>query len=338
MAITMDDIAREAKVSVSTVSRVINNTKPVSPELRERVYAIIEKNHFKPNELAQGLATNRTNMIGIVVPDISNSVFGMLTKGINSVCSKRGYTIIVCESGGLPAEELRLLEVLEDKKISGVLFAGIDVNQVLADAMLEKSYPVVLVTQEAAIGDGIIDTVVHDNVKAVYDAVHFLISNGHERIAYIGGPRYDFSSGKKRLKGYMVALEEAGIELIDSYIEQGEFSYQFGYEGMKKMYEENNILPTAIVTGSDVIATGAIQFLKSVSVKIPEEMSVMGFDDLDFITYFKPELSTVRISYFEEGVKAAKELIKLIDGSKERPKTHYVPHKIIRRSTIKQLK
>lgn len=338
MAITMDDIAREAKVSVSTVSRVINNTKPVSPELRERVYAIIEKNHFKPNELAQGLATNRTNMIGIVVPDISNSVFGMLTKGINSVCSKRGYTIIVCESGGLPAEELRLLEVLEDKKISGVLFAGIDVNQILADAMLEKSYPVVLVTQEASIGDGIIDTVVHDNVKAVYDAVHFLISNGHERIAYIGGPRYDFSSGKKRLKGYKLALEEAGIELIDSYIEQGEFSYQFGYEGMKKMYEENNVLPTAIVTGSDVIATGAIQFLKSVSVKIPEEISVMGFDDLDFITYFKPELSTVRISYFEEGEKAAKELIKLIDGSKEMPKTHYVPHKIIRRSTIKQLK
>lgn len=338
MAITMDDIAREAKVSVSTVSRVINNTKPVSQELRERVFSIIEKNNFKPNVLAQGLATNKTNMIGVVVPDISNSVFGMLIKGINSICSKRGYTIIVCESGGKHEEELRLLEVLEDKKISGVLFAGIDVNKVLTSAMRQKSYPIVLVTQEASEGDGIIDTVVHDNVKAVYDAVQFLIQSGHKKIAYIGGPKHDYSSGKKRLKGYKQALEDSEIEIVESFIEQGEFSYQFGYEGMKKMYEENHILPTAIVTGSDVIATGAIQFLKSVSVEVPEDISVMGFDDLDFITYFKPELSTVRIAYFEEGEKAAGELIKLIDGSTQKPKTHYVPHKIIRRSTVKLIK
>jgi len=335
MAITIADIAKEAGVSISTVSRVMNNTKPVSPELRDRVYKIIEKNNFKPNALAQGLITKKTNMVGVVVPDISNPVFGALTKGINSVCTRKGYTIMVCESGGEHEREMKLLDVLEDKQTDGVLFAGVDVNQDLVDAMLKKQYPVVLVTQESAAGENIIDTVTHDNLQAVCDAVHFLIDNGHERIAYLGGPKHDFSSGKKRLKGYRQALSEAGIAVPDSYIEQGEFSFQSGYDRMKRLYEENSILPTAVVAGSDLIAIGGIQFLTSVGVSVPDDISVIGFDDLDFATYFRPELSTVRIPYFEEGEKAARELIKLMSGEKVESATQYVPHKIIRRGTIK---
>ncbi len=335
MTITIADIAREAGVSISTVSRVMNNTKPVSSELRERVYHTIEKNHFKPNALAQGLITKKTNTVGIVVPDISNPVFGALTKGINSVCTKKGYTIMVCESGGEQEQEMKLLDVLEDKQTDGVLFAGVSVNQVLIDAMLKKQYPVVLVTQESAAGENVIDTATHDNVKAFYDATKFLLNNGHERIAYLGGPSHDFSSGRKRLKGYLKALEEAGINVPDSYIEQGEFTFQSGYAGMKRIYEENNVLPTAVVAGSDLIAIGGVQFLNSVGVSVPEEMSIIGFDDLDFATYFRPELSTVRIPYYAEGQKAAKELIKLMMGCKEDAATHYVSHKIIRRGTTK---
>lgn len=335
MAVTIADIAREAGVSISTVSRVMNNTKPVSPELRERVYEIIEKNNFKPNALAQGLITKKTNTVGVVIPDISNPVFGALTKGINSVCTKKGYTIMVCESGGEQEQEMKLLDVLEDKQTDGVLFAGVDVNQVLVDAMLKKPYPVVLVTQESAVEENVIDTVTHDNVRAVYDATKFLLDNGHERVAYLGGPKHDFSSGKKRLKGYRMALEEAGITVPDSYIEQGEFTFQSGYEGMKRLYEENNILPTAVVAGSDLIAIGGIQFLNSVGVSVPDEISVIGFDDLDFATCLRPELSTVRIPYYAEGEKAAKELIKFMTGSKEKAATHYVPHKIIRRGTTR---
>lgn len=335
MAVTIADIAKEAGVSISTVSRVMNHTKPVSPELRERVYKIIEKNNFKPNALAQGLITKKTNTVGVIVPDISNPVFGALTKGINSVCAKKGYSLMVCESGGELEKELKLLDVLDDKQTDGVLFAGVDVNQELVDAMLKKHYPVVLVTQESSVGDHVIGTVTHDNVQAVYDAVKFLMDNGHTRIAYLGGPKHDFSSGKKRIKGYKMALEEGGITVPDSYMEQGEFSFQFGYEGMKRLYEENNILPTAVVAGSDLIAIGAVQFLNSVGVPVPEEMSVIGFDDMDFATYFRPELSTVRIPYFAEGELAARELIKRMCGEEEEITTHYVPHKIIRRGTTR---
>ncbi len=133
------------------------------------------------------------------------------------------------------------------------------------------------------------------------------------------------------------ALEEAGIEVKDSYIAQGDFSFEAGYQGMKKLYEENSKLPTAVVTGSDVIAVGAIQYLDNMRVKIPDDISIMGFDDSEFATYIKPELSTVRISYYDEGVKAAEMLRELMDGSTEAPMKEYVPHKIIRRSTTKSL-
>lgn len=153
----------------------------------------------------------------------------------------------------------------------------------------------------------------------------------------ISALKNDFSSGKKRVIGYKKALEEAGIEVKDSYIAQGDFSFEAGYQGMKKLYEENSKLPTAVVTGSDVIAVGAIQYLDNMRVKIPDDISIMGFDDSEFATYIKPELSTVRISYYDEGVKAAEMLRELMDGSTEAPMKEYVPHKIIRRSTTKNL-
>lgn len=337
MAVTIEDIAREAGVSIATVSRVINKTKPVSAELRDRVYEVIEKNHFKPNSLAQGLITKKTNTIGIIVPDISNAVFGKLTKGINSVFAQEGYTVVLCESQGELEKELKLLGILEEKQIEGLLFAGVDVNHTLVERMRKRNYPVVLVTQEASEDEEAVHTVIHNNVEAMYDAVKFLLDNGHERIAYLGGSKNDFSSGKKRVIGYKKALEEAGIEVKDSYIAQGDFSFEAGYQGMKKLYEENSKLPTAVVTGSDVIAVGAIQYLDNMRVKIPDDISIMGFDDSEFATYIKPELSTVRIFYYDEGVKAAEMLRELMDGSTEAPMKEYVPHKIIRRSTTKNL-
>ncbi len=337
MAITIEDIAREAGVSIATVSRVINKTKPVSAALRERVYEVIERNNFKPNSLAQGLITKKTNTIGIIVPDISNAVFGKLTKGINHIFAKQGYTVILCESQGRLENELKLLDVLEEKQIEGLLFAGVDVNHTLVKTMMEKSYPVVLMTQEASEDEGVLNTVIHNNVEAVYDAVKFLMDNGHTRIAYLGGPQNDYSSGKKRLKGYRRALEEVGIPVRESYIGQGEFSFAFGYEGMKRIYEENSQLPTAVVTGSDVIAVGAIQYLDNMKVRVPEDISVIGFDDSEFATYIRPELSTVRISYYDEGEKAAMMLSRLMNEEKNVPVIEYVPHKIIRRSTTRSL-
>ncbi|MDR4945225.1 LacI family DNA-binding transcriptional regulator [Neobacillus cucumis] len=338
MSITIQDIAKEAQVSISTVSRVINDSKTVSPELKKRVLEVIKRRDFKPNSLARGLITNKTNIIGIIVPDISNPVFGALTKGINNVCEQKNYTLMVCESGGKQEKEIELLKILEDKKIDGVLFAGVDVNTRLIGEMKKKEYPVVLVTQEASDGEELLYTVVHDNVQATYDAVSFLIENGHEKIAFIGGPENDYSSGQKRLKGFQLALKENEIVIPDSYIEHGDFSFDSGYNCMKKLYEENLILPTAVMCCNDVMAIGAIRFLISAKVSVPNDISILGFDDSEMGKYFSPELTTVRISYFDEGVKAAKTVFKLLSNKNQTiPKTQFVSHKIIRRNSVHRI-
>lgn len=338
MSVTIQDIAREANVSVATVSRVINNSKPVSPELKKRVNDVIQKRNFKPNALARGLITKQTNSIGIIVPDISNPVFGALTRGINSFCQQKDYILMVCESGGQQDKEIELLDVLADKKVDGVLFAGVDINATLVEAMNSKAYPVVLVTQEEAAEEGAVYTVIHDNWQAMYDATCFLIDHGHSRIAFIGGPENDYSSGMKRLKGYQAAMKENGIEVPASYIEHGNFTFESGYDCMRKLYEENNTLPTAVMACNDLMAIGAIRFLKQAKVSVPNDISIIGFDDLEIGKYFSPELTTVRISYFEEGLKAVKTLFKLVQNKHQIiPKVQFIPHKIIRRNSVRKL-
>lgn len=334
---TIRDIAKKANVSVATVSRVINQSKSVSPEIEQRVRAIIKESGFQPNSMAKGLVTKQSKMIGLIIPDISNTVFGALTKGINSVCQKEGYTLMVCESGGTKENELALLEVLSSKSIDGLLFAGVDVDDSLVSLMKAKDFPVLLVTQEASGQTGQLPTVAHDNIQAVYEAVTFLINNGHRRIAFIGGRKDDYSSGKKRLIGYQKALEENAIQVPDAYIEYGEFSFESGNRCMKKIYEENEVLPTAVMACSDLIAFGAIQFLRTVQIPVPDEISVMGFDDLELTQYFAPALSTVRISYFDEGAQAAKTLFEQMNAEKVSLEPIYLPHKIIRRSSTKRI-
>jgi LacI family transcriptional regulator len=334
MAITIEDIARDAGVSIATVSRVMNGTKSVSLELQDRVLKVIKQNNFRPNTLARGLITNQTFTIGVIISDIGNPVFGALTKGINRVCQDRNYTVIICESDGKQEKELALLQKLSEQRIDGLLFAGVNVSESLAQTMLEMDYPTVLVTQEEYGGMKHLPTVVHYNAQAIQDAVDFLASSGHSRIAFIGGPENDFSSGIKRLEGYRSALKDIGIKPLDSYVEHGSFTFESGFECMKRIYEENRDLPTAVMVCSDLMAIGAMQFARSMGVSVPEELSVMGFDDSDLAMYSTPALSTVRVSYQDEGVAAAEELFRRIDGGDRRPTIRHIPHKVIRRSSV----
>lgn len=336
-SMTIQDIAREAGVSIATVSRVINGTKEVSPELKKRVDEVIERNNFKPNPIARGLVMKKTHTIGFVVTDISNAVIGALSKGISRVCEEMGYSLMVFESGGSREKETKLLDLMEEKTVDGVLFAGVNVDESFSKVLRAKNYPIVLVTQESSDPSVEFHTVIHDSEKAAFDAVQFLIDNGHSRIAFIGGPRHDYSNVEKRRWGYDRALKENHLEQTESYIEFGDFSFQSGFACMKKIYEENALLPTAVLACSDTMALGAVKYLQQSRIHVPEEISVMGFDDMDLAVYSSPELSTVRISYFDEGVQAAKMLLSLIKKKKNIPLTIHVDHKIIRRQSVARI-
>ncbi len=334
MAITIEDIAREAEVSIATVSRVMNGTKTVSPALKERVLKVIKRNSFRPNTLARGLITNKTFTLGVIVCDIGNPVFGALTKGINHVCQDHSYTVVICESDGRMEKELALIQKLSEQRIDGLLFAGVEVGPELTGRMLAMDFPTVLVTQEEFGGMRRLPTVVHDSEQAVRDAVLFLASLGHRRIAFIGGPENDYSSGVKRLAGYRAALRGLDIEPPDSYVERGDFTFESGYDCMRRIHEENRDLPTAVMACSDLMAIGAMQCARAMGVQVPEELSVMGFDDSQLAICATPALSTVRVSYFDEGVAAAEELFARIDSGNRQPAIHHIPHKVIRRASV----
>ena len=338
MAVTIEDIANEAKVSIATVSRVINDTKAVSPELKQRVLDAVERNRFKPNTFAKGLATDKSNIIGVIVRDVSNSVISTSIKGINRVCQKKGFTVMICESDGDRKKEKMLLERMQEQRASGVLLAGVNIDSDLVDWMLDLDFPVVLLTQQASDGKTKINTVIHDNKKAVIDAVEFLAANGHKRIAYISGPKEDYSSGALRLQGFCEAVEKLGLEIPESYITIGDFSYDSGVKAMQRIYEESMVLPTAVLACCDMTAVGAQACIAKFGMKVPEDISVMGIDDSEVSMYVTPALSTVRIPYYDEGKKAAEELFSLIENEeKTTEKLTYVPHKIIRRFSVKKI-
>lgn len=339
MAITIDDIAKEANVSIATVSRVINGSKTVSPELRSRVMEAVQRNHFRPNTFARALMTNKSNIIGIIVTDISNPVISSLVKGIHQICQEKDFTVMICESGGNKESEKKLLYRMEEQHSTGVLLAGVDIDPEGVRTMLGLSYPVVLVTQEANDGKNAVTTVIHDNVAAVADAVRFLYANGHRRIAFIGGPERDYSNGIKRLAGFRKAAEELSLDIPGSYILHGNFSYESGFDCMRRLYEENTELPTAVMACSDLMAIGAISCAERLGLRVPDDLSIMGFDDSDLARYFHPALTTVRIPYFDEGKTAANVLFDLVEsGEKTKASITHIPYKVIRRFTVKDIR
>ena len=340
MSVTIHDIAHEAQVSISTVSRVINNSKEVSPGIKKRVHTVIEKHNFKPNQIARSLVTRKTGMVAFIVSNISNAVFGALTKGIESVCQQWDYTLIVCESGGTFENEVKLLRALSNRQIDGLLFAGVNVHQSLVHEIKSQGYSTVLVNQEISEPgeENSIPTVINDNLLATKDAVRFLYDNGHRRIAFIGGLKNDFSAGQKRFAGHTQALIDLGLESRESYIDFGDFTYESGYRCMQKLYEENTQLPTAVMACSDLMAIGAMRYLEDNNIKVPDTISVMGFDDIELASYVKPGLSTVRISYFDEGALAARMLFSLMgQETSHMYEPRYFPHQIIRRQSVKNI-
>ena len=183
-----------------------------------------------------------------------------------------------------------------------------------------------------------INTVTHDNKKIIADAVEFLMANGHKRIAYISGPQNDYSSGAQRLKAFYEITKNFNLDIPDSYVVEGDFSYESGMNAMQCIYEESLVLPTAVLACCDMTAIGAIACIRKFGMKVPESLSVMGIDDTELAQYVTPSLSTIRIPYYEEGRKAARELLTLIEEEKQSTESLvYVPHKIIRRFSVKNI-
>lgn len=332
MAVTIADIAADAKVSVPTVSRVINGAGTVSEELRERVIRSVEKMNYKPNAAARSLITKRSDIIAVVEADITNPVTARILWEIDACCMKHNKIMLTCNYDSSNEKAIFLLDKLLERHVDGLIFMGVHLDEPLLAKLREFSCPVILAQQGVESGECEFTTVTDDSYHAARDVTDFLIQEGHRRIAYIGGDANDYTNGKLRLQGYLNAMEENGLEVPASYIRQEQFSIEGGHQGMKDIYENNLKLPSAVVCGSDMIAVGAIRFLKSVDLSVPKDISVFGFDDA-VSDIFEIPLSTVRSC--KRGEILCEQLFKKQEeqGKKE---WIYYPYQVLRRNSTRR--
>jgi LacI family transcriptional regulator len=333
-AFTINDIARIAGVSKATVSRVLNNNSKVDKGLRDKVLAVIEEADYRPSALARGLVKNESKLIGIMIPNIANNVFGVLIEGVSRVAELYGYDIILSLTGVTSNKELHYLNLYRDKQVDGIIFGSEEFKKEHIETIQRYNIPCVLMGKKSTIPE--IPSVHIDDFSASYEAVRTLIQLGHRQIAMIRAPLHVESVGEERYRGYTAALADAGLEMKEDNIGVSGFEIAGGYTAMRQIVERG-MKPTAVFAAADRIAIGAINYLQDHHYSIPEDISVFGFDDIDIAQIIRPQLSTVSYSPIELGMTAFRSLIKLIK-KEEIPAQHTnIPHQIIIRESVRSI-
>ncbi|MDN4524076.1 LacI family DNA-binding transcriptional regulator [Fictibacillus fluitans] len=323
-------MAQKAGVSVTTVSRVINNSKPVSSELRERVERVIKETGFAPSEVARGLVHRKTKLIGLMIPKVANTFFSQLIEGAEQVAKANGFNILLTVSHMDMEKEVDYLSIFKDRQLDGIIFSVSQFTNLHRQFFNEFEIPTVFLGQQ--IKETPYPYILIDNFKASYEATKYLINKGHEKIGILKGPDYDISTGYERYRGYQQALQDAGLAVHDDWVFSDFHDINNGYRGMKTIMEQDE-LPTAMFACSDVMAVGAINYLQDHGFRIPQDMSIIGFDDAELSTMFRPKLTTIRQDSFEMGAEAMRCLIEQIVEKKTEKKEIIFPHQLIERES-----
>jgi LacI family transcriptional regulator len=292
MTCTLNDIAKKTGFSVSTVSRVLHDHKQrykISRETKATINRVAQELGYSPNKLARGLRLQKSHEIGVIVPDISNPFFATMVKSVSKEARKSGYGILVLDSDEDSTIEEDALQALMERRVDGLLVAGVGEQDGHLRRISASGLPLVLLDRWPK--ELCVDAVSVDNVQGAYQATQHLIREGHRRIAFIQGLRAT-SSNQGRLQGYLRALDEACIEPDSNYIVGDDFRSINGYRETKSLLLLENP-PSAIFTAGDLIALGALQALKEMGVACPTGMSLLTFDDPSYALYLSPPLTAV---------------------------------------------
>jgi len=285
--ITIKDVARHANVSIATVSHVTNSTRFVAAETRARVLRAIEELRYVPSATARSLKTQRSGIIGMIMPNNSNPFFAEVIRGVEDVCFEHGYNLILCNSDDAPQKQVRYVRVLNERQVDGlvVLSSGDEGN--LYKLLDETGLPHVIVDRDASASDT--DIVQVDHEHGGYLAASHLLSLGHRRIACISGPK-NLSPIHQRVKGYTKALKEAGITAAPGSLRESDFTSAGGFAAMQHLLTLHP-RPTAVFACNDLMAIGAICAAASVGLRIPEDLSIVGFDNVALAQFTNPPLT-----------------------------------------------
>lgn len=332
MNVTIYDVAREANVSMATVSRVVNGNPNVKPVTRKKVLDVIERLGYRPNAVARGLASKKTTTVGVIIPDISSMFFAELARGIEDIATMYKYNIILSNSDQNKDKELHLLNTMLGKQVDGIVFMGGNITPDHVEEFEKSSVPIVLAGSIEESGK--IPSVNIDYEQSTFDAISEFAEKGHREIAFVTGPLHEPINGEKKLKGYQRALEELGITYREELVVEGDYTYDSGIEAFEKLLE-NEVKPTAIFVGSDEMALGVVHGAEDKGFHIPNDFEVISSDNSRLALMVRPQLTTVVQPLYDIGAVAMRLLTKYMN--KEQVDDHIVvlPHRIEHRQSTK---
>ncbi|MEI4789100.1 catabolite control protein A [Bacillus sp. FJAT-53060] len=330
--VTIYDVAREANVSMATVSRVVNGNPNVKPTTRKKVLEAIDRLGYRPNAVARGLASKKTTTVGVIIPDISSIFYSELARGIEDIATMYKYNIILSNSDQNTDKELHLLNTMLGKQVDGIVFMGGNITDVHVEEFKRSPVPIVLA---ASVEEQAQTPSVNINYEqAIYDSVQLLVEKGHKRIAFVSGPLSEPINSVRKLAGYKRALEEAGIAFDDVLVAEGDYSYDSGIEALANLLEQSD-KPTAVIAATDEMALGVIHGAQDRGVSIPEDLEVIGFDNTRLSLMVRPQLTTVVQPTYDIGAVAMRLLTKLMNKEQVEDQIVELPHRIEERQSTK---
>lgn len=330
MNITIYDVAREASVSMATVSRVVNGNPNVKPVTRKKVLEVIDRLGYRPNAVARGLASKKTTTVGVIIPDISNIFFAELARGIEDIATMYKYNIILSNSDQNKDKELHLLNTMLGKQVDGLVFMGGNITAEHVEEF-EKS-PVPIVLAGSIEESNKMPSVNIDYEEAVYDSIKEFIEKGHKNIAFVVGPLHEPKNTFKKLRGYQRALQDSGIPYNEELVVEGDYTYDSGIEAIEKLLEVAD-RPTAILVGSDEMALGVVHGAEDKGYKIPEDFEVITSDNTRLSLMVRPQLTTIVQPLYDIGAVAMRLLTKLMNKEKVSEQIVVLPHRIEHRQS-----
>jgi len=310
MASTIVDVARKAGVSTATVSRVLHNSRLVKEDTRARVLRAMEELNYSPNIIAQGLVTRRTRAIGLVITSIADPFFADVVRGVEETALDHGYSLFLVCSSNDPQREIAAVSALRSRRVDAILVASSRVGSLYYDLLESIRVPLVLINNQHTGAYGL--SVATDDRLGGYLATSHLLGHGHRRIAYIQGPPGHWASALRQA-GYSAALTEADLPVLGDLIVPGDGRADGGVEAVSLLLDRG-IRPTAIFCYNDMTAIGAMRALRTRGIGIPEDISVVGYDDVLLASYVEPPLTTIAQQRYELGRRAMELALQRLAG------------------------
>jgi LacI family transcriptional regulator len=315
---TIKDVAREANVSVATVSRVFNDSGPVSDETRQRIRDVAQRLRYFPHGGARSLITSRTSTLGVLLPDLHGEFFSEVIRGMDQAAQRRGYHILVSSSHDDKQEIEAALRAMRGR-VDGLIAMSPHLDAASLVANVAPTLPVVLLN--CAVTGDTYDALTIENRRGAQAMVRHLLGLGHRRIAIIAGAAGNFDAAE-RLRGYRRAMREAGLAVPNDWELPGDFTEASGYRAVDAL-RALDPRPTALFAANDSMAIGAMSGLREVGLRVPEDVAVAGFDDVPLARYMSPPLTSVHVGIAELGARAVETLLHAVDNKNEHTRRHY---------------